>query len=128
MYINKFKNIKGDFLILKEDFEKVLNEYLDAKENGGKTSHPIAKFISNNLKNDINTLLGAPKCGKGSAGIGSLANMPWLDFTLPGAMNKLGAVNVAYLFKPNMAGFYLTFRAFSMENLRLNMVNICHCI
>ena len=38
--------------------------------------------------------------------------MPWLDFTLPNAMNKLGAVNVAYLFKPNMTGFYLTFRAF----------------
>ena len=38
--------------------------------------------------------------------------MPWLDFTLPDAMNKLGAVNVAYLFKPNMTGFYLTFRAF----------------
>ena len=55
------------------------------------------------------TLLGAPKCGKGSAGIGNLSNMPWLDFTLP---NNLGAINVAYLFKPNMTGVYLTFRAF----------------
>ena len=38
--------------------------------------------------------------------------MPWLDFTIPYSMDKIGAVNVAYLFKPNMSGFYLTFRAF----------------
>ena len=69
-----------------------LNEYLDAKNSGGTTAHPIAKFISNNLKNDINTLLGDSKCGKGSAGIGNLANMPWLDFTIPYSMDKIGSV------------------------------------
>ena len=54
--------------------------------------------------------------------------MPWLDFTLPNAMNKLGAVNVAYLFKPNMTGFYLTFRAFFYGELEAKYGNICHCI
>ena len=42
--------------------------------------------------------------------------MPWLDFTLPDNGN-LGAINVAYLFKPNMTGFYLTFRAFFYADL-----------
>lgn len=51
--------------------------------------------------------------------MGVLANMPWLDFTLPDGMNTVGAVNVAYLFKPNMTGFYLTFRSFFYHELEV---------
>lgn len=43
--------------------------------------------------------------------------MPWLDFTLHNIDENLGAINVAYLFKPNMSGFYLTFRALFYQEI-----------
>ena len=47
--------------MLKEDLEKVLDEYLDAKNKSNTTSEPIAHYITKDIRNHLTDILGVNK-------------------------------------------------------------------
>lgn len=105
--------------MLREDLQKVLDEYLIAKTKNGTTSSPIANYITKDIRNHINDILDSDKylCGS-SAGKGNMAEIPWIDFGIKLDDDaKFKNVNVAYFFKADMSGVYLTLRAFYFGEL-----------
>ena len=44
-----YRNLRYGFLILKQDLEKILSEYLIARESDGKTSNPLLILLQKNL-------------------------------------------------------------------------------
>lgn len=111
----KVSNI-GNKISLREDLQKVLDEYLDSKEQIRTTSAPIAHYITNDMRQHIDEILDSDKyfCGS-SAGKGNLAEVPRVDFGIKNKTNK-NHVDVAYLFKSDMSGVYLVLRTFYTEN------------
>lgn len=102
----------GKGISLKKDFQKVLDEYLDAKKRIGTTRASIAHYITKDIPEHINELLGNDRysCGS-SAGKGNLAEIPRIAFGINNKINK-NDVDVAYLFKSDMNGVYLVLRTF----------------
>ena len=105
--------IKGGKPILKEDLEKVLNEYLNARETNGTTSHPIAYFINDDFKEDFENAFGGPNVYiNSSAGQTNLAFVPWVAIADNVYKEREIGLDVAYLFKSDMTGVYLSLRVF----------------
>jgi MoxR-like ATPase len=103
--------------MLREDLQKVLDEYLPAKKENGKTSAPIAHYIKKDIPNHFNDILDSKKYHWGSsAGLGNLADVPRIDFGIKNIENE-AKVDVAYLFKADMNGVYLVLRAFYYADL-----------
>ena len=102
----------GNGISLKKDFQKVLDEYLDAKKRIGTIRASIAHYITKDIPEHINELLGNDRysCGS-SAGKGNLAEIPRIAFGINNKINK-NDVDVAYLFKSDMNGVYLVLRTF----------------
>ena len=100
--------------MLREDLQKVLDEYLIAKTENGKTSSSIAHYITNDIREHINDILDSDKYAWGSsAGLGNMAEIPWIDFGIRTENNaEFKNINVAYFFKADMKGVYLTLRSF----------------
>ena len=97
---------------LREDFQKVLDEYLDAKKRIGTTSAQIARYITGDMRLHVNELLDSDKYFAGSsAGKGNLAEIPRIEFGIKNKTNK-DNVDVAYLFKSDMSGVYIVLRNF----------------
>ena len=102
--------------MINEDFQKVLDEYLQAREENGYTSAPIAHHIQQTLKNEIADIVDNPNYKiTASAGVGRLSEIPWI-----GAFNPEQNNNVAsgYFFKADMTGVYLVLRVFYYEELK----------
>lgn len=101
--------------MLKEDFEKILNEYLQQRTEIKTTSAPIFKYITHKFKSHLSQLVDSSKYGiNAKAGFGTLAEIPWADFVDDVSSN----VNVAYLFKADMSGVYLVLRVFYYAELQ----------
>ena len=100
--------------MLREDLQKVLDEYLIAKTENGKTSSSIAHYITKDIREHINNILDSDKYAWGSsAGLGNMAEIPWIDFGIKTENNaEFKNINVAYFFKADMKGVYLTLRSF----------------
>ena len=102
--------------MLKEDLEKVLDEYLDAKKKSNKTSEPIAHYITKDIRNNFSKILGSNKFViNSSAGRGSLADIPWIDIGL--TTRDFDNINIAYFFRSDMSGVYLVLRTFFFGDL-----------
>ena len=107
--------------------EYILKNYTKAYEEPF-SGNPLGNFIRNELPDRFRRAI--PDSGKyyikGSPGIGSWAKVPWIGFLnkdISSMFNKEGYY-VAYLFKEDMSGFYLSlmfsvgnFRQFSGEEL-----------
>lgn len=62
--------------------DKILSEYLIARESDGKTSHPIAHFITKDFTQDLKDYFGEEDTYiVASAGRGALARVPWAAIT-----------------------------------------------
>lgn len=98
-------------MTIKTGLEKVLKEYLSARENEGFAQNPIAKFIRNDLAESIKAACGdADKYViKGSSGQGVWAKGPWVAMFNPiitsSAQNGYYPV---YLFREDMQGVFLS--------------------
>lgn len=98
-------------MTIKTGLEKVLKEYLNARENEAFAQNPIANFIRNDLAESIKAACGdADKYViKGSAGQGVWARGPWVAIFNPiitsSAQNGYYPV---YLFREDMQGVYLS--------------------
>ena len=53
-----------------------------------------------------------------SAGVGSLANIPWAAITYNHFRNQKLGLELDYLFKSDMSGVYLSFKIFYYDDLR----------
>ena len=102
--------------MFKEDLEKVLDEFLDAKKRTNTVSEPIAHYIRKDIRNHLSTLLGADNfIVNSSAGRGNLATIPWIDIGL--ANRDFDNINIAYFFRADMSGVYLVLRTFFFGDL-----------
>ena len=101
--------------MLKEDFEKVLNEYLGAKNKSNTTKEPIAHYITKDIRNHFSNILGAKFVINSSAGRGNLADIPWIDIGF--VEREFDNINIAYFFRSDMSGFYLVLRTFFFGDL-----------
>lgn len=98
-------------MMLNEDFQKVLDEYLKAREESGVTSAPIAHFIQQTLKKEVSDLVEDSNYKVDvSAGVGRLSEIPWIGVFKPESTNNIAS---GYLFKADMTGVYLVLRAFN---------------
>ena len=100
---------------------------MDISKNESIAQNPLAKFIRNELPNHFKEEI--PNSGnyyiKGSSGMGSWAVIPWIGFLNKNISSTFKeGYYVAYLFKEDMSGFYLTlmfgvgnFRDYSTEDL-----------
>ena len=103
-------------IMINEDFQKVLDEYLQARKENGYISAPIAHHIQQTLKNGIANIVDNPDYKiTASAGVGRLSEIPWV-----GAFNPKQNNNVAsgYFFKADMTGVYLVLKVFYYEKLK----------
>ena len=107
--IEDYKNEKS--FVLKEDFEKIFNEYLPQRKEYGTTAAPIAYFIKNELKTDFTNLINkqVPYTRiSTTVGAGNLAHCPQLFFD-----EDLGCdlgLHFMFIFKADMSGVYLSMR------------------
>ena len=102
-------------IMINEDFQKVLDEYLQAREENGYTSAPIAHHIQQTLKNEIADLVDNPNYKvTASAGVGRLSEIPWIGVFNPEQNDNISS---GYFFKADMSGVYLVLRAFYQEEL-----------
>jgi 5-methylcytosine-specific restriction protein A len=108
-------------VILREGFDRVLNEYLRAsKDNFAK--HELANFIRGELRNSLVQAAGENDrlVFKGSAGQGNWARGPWV-----GIFDKLITTSAqtgyyaVYLFREDMEGVYLSLNQGMTEAKRI---------
>ena len=99
---------KGATQILKQDFEKIFNDYVSEKQEFSFSKAPIARFIRNEFKNDFENLISEFPYNeiRSSAGLGNFANNPYLSIGFE-RQEKLGLKHV-YVFKEDMSGVYLS--------------------
>ena len=101
--------------MLNDDFQKVLDEYLNAREENGYTSAPIAHHIQQTLKNEVSDLVEDSTYKiTASAGVGRLSEIPWIGVYKPDNDNNISS---GYLFKADMTGVYLVLRVFHYTEL-----------
>lgn len=102
--------------MLNEDFQKVLDEYLKAREENGYTSAPIAHHIQKTLKSEIEDLVEDSSYDiTASAGAGRLSEIPWIGVFNPDKDNN---ISCGYFFKADMTGLYLVLRVFHTNELK----------
>ena len=100
--------------------EYILKNYIDVSKNEPLAQNPLANFIRTELPNSFSKKM--PDSGKfhikGSSGIGSWAKIPWIGFLNKNISSTFKeGYYVAYLFKEDMSGFYLSLM-FSVGNFR----------
>ena len=101
--------------MLNDDFQKVLEEYLEAREENGYTSAPIAHHIQQTLKNEVSDLVEDSTYKiTASAGVGRLSEIPWIGVFKPDNDNNIAS---GYFFKADMTGVYLVLRVFNYAEL-----------
>ena len=101
--------------MLNDDFQKVLDEYLKAREEKGYTSAPIAHHIQQTLKNEIDNIVDDQDYKvTASEGVGRLSEIPWIGAFKPEQNNNIAS---GYFFKADMSGVYLVLRVFYYEEL-----------
>lgn len=116
----KYKTIKNieehnfDEIDLKEDFSRVLNNYLSARKED-YTDHPLADFIRNEIPVKIRKIVNNfdkesdSKRVKGSAGMATWARVPWLSIMDERETTSAKeGVYLVYLFSEDMKRLYLT--------------------
>ena len=108
LYYFKFKNIKGEFLILKEGFEKVFHEYpIAINENLGNDC-TIASFIRENITKDLkNNVYDSDLTISSLPYDGDLFEIPWISLNY---MDQELSIDISYLFRKDMSGVYLTLK------------------
>ena len=108
---------------LREDFQKVLDGYLDAKKSIGTINAPIANYITKDICEHLTEIVDSDKyyC-ESSVGNENLAEIPRIDFEIKYTENK-NYIDVAYLFKSDMSGVYLVFRNFHNEDIEIKYGN-----
>ncbi|PWB87296.1 MrcB family domain-containing protein [Methanobrevibacter thaueri] len=101
--------------MLNDDFQKVLEEYLEAREENDYTSAPIAHHIQQTLKNEVSDLVEDSTYKiTASAGVGRLSEIPWIGVFKPDNDNNIAS---GYFFKADMTGVYLVLRVFNYAEL-----------
>lgn len=96
---------------LRDGFERVLNEYVTARQNDNFTKHKLADHIRGRLRDAVIESIGNDErlIVKGSAGQGNWARGPWVGIfdrlVTTGAQSGYYPV---YLFREDMTGFYLS--------------------
>lgn len=127
-----FEDHKKTF-ILKEDFERIFNDYLPQRKEYGTTRAPIAYFIKQELKNDFIHLVDPEFDYKElyvTAGVGSLAHCPQLSFQSDIGCNL--RLHFIFIFKADMSGVYLSMRYLgrldSDESLKIKRDVYQYCI
>ena len=102
--------------MLREDLEKVLDEYLDAREENGFISAPIAYHIQQTLKKDIENLINNNRYHvNASAGAGKLSEIPWIGIEKE---NERDNIATGYYFKSDMSGVYIVLKNFYNNELK----------
>ena len=100
--------------------EYILKNYIDVSKNEPLAQNPLANFIRTELPNSFSKEIpnSAKFHIKGSSGIGSWARIPWIGFLNKNISSTFKeGYYVAYLFKEDMSGFYLSLM-FSVGNFR----------
>jgi len=121
-FIYEIKQMKANFGDKQmKDFrsmiKKVLDEYLSAKEESF-AGHPLSKLIRDEIPQEIKSIVGEDYIVKGSPGQANWANIPWIAIMDSEVTETVkNGYYVAYLFKENMEGVYLTLMQ-GVENLR----------
>ena len=100
----------GDGFILKTDFEMVLNNFFEYKSKGFHKDNYILRFIHDNIPRDVKSITGDDYEVVGSVGKGNWSTCPTVaildnDVT---ESTRYGFY-LAYLFKSDMSGVYLSF-------------------
>jgi predicted secreted protein len=100
--------------------EYILKNYIEVSKNEPLAQNPLANFIRTELPNSFSKEI--PNSDKfhikGSSGIGSWARIPWIGFLNKNISSTFKeGYYVAYLFKEDMSGFYLSLM-FSVGNFR----------
>lgn len=92
-----------------DNFEKVLNEYLDEKNKGFK-ENPMGVTVRKEIRNNLEEYLNTDKYFiKGSVGQGQWAVIPWVcifDKRITTTATK--GYYIVILFQADMSGFYLS--------------------
>ena len=105
-------------LKFKDMIREVLDEYLSAKKEDF-ANHPMAQLLRRKIPQEINRILESESyIIKGSAGQGTWAKIPWIvimDHEI--TENPKNGYYIAYLFKENMEGVYLTLMQ-GVENVK----------
>lgn len=95
---------------LRESFERVLNEYLAARQEEF-TKHPLANFIRGELCNEVASGAGDADrlIFKGGPGMGNWARGPWVGiFDQLVTTSAQSGYYPVYLFREDMRGVYLS--------------------
>ncbi|CAM5439914.1 hypothetical protein TMEC54S_03220 [Thauera mechernichensis] len=106
---------------LRECFQRVCGEYLTAREQDF-AGHPLANFIRGECRATVERVVGASDrlSFKASAGLGTWARGPWVaifdQVITTSAQNGFYPV---YLFREDMAGFYLSLNQAMTEAKKL---------
>lgn len=96
-------------IILKTDFEEVLNNFLRYKNEGFNKDNHILKFVHKTLPNNIKSKIDGTYEVKGSVGKGNWADCPTvaiLDTNITTSTQH--GIYLVYLFKSDMSGVYLS--------------------
>jgi len=107
-----------------EQFEKVLNEYLDFKNTSASLNF---KTIVNDIPKSIDIFLkenyqfnGLELLTEGSNGKGGFSDVPWVIVRAPSiSHNAKHGFYLVYLFKKDMSGFYLSLNQ-GTENIKIS--------
>ena len=98
---------------LRDDLEKVLGEYAEARQEPFGRSHPMWGLFDSlqNKVEDSSGLKKRPHLGvKASVGQGNWAKVPWLAVLAEGrGITIQNGVYCVFLFREDMSGVYLTF-------------------
>ena len=107
---------KEENFILKQDFEKIFNNYPIEKQEIDFTNSPIVKFIRKEFKNDFEDLISELPYNEiiSNTGRGNFANNPYLSIGFEG-LEKLGLKH-HYIFKEDMSGVFLSMTYFDRSD------------
>jgi hypothetical protein len=96
-------------MTLHEVIDKVLNEYLEEKDEPFKKNN-LAKILRNGLNEVVSDdLIGGNLISKGSAGQGFWATVPWIGiFDKDITTSAQKGFDIVYLFSPDMEDVYLS--------------------
>lgn len=94
------------------EFYKVMNNYLVEKENelkGNELANYVRRDIPENLKNLLENYIEEDILVKGSTGMGSWANIPWVAIFIKKLTNKAQkGIYLVFLFSEDMSKLYLS--------------------
>lgn len=98
--------------VLREDFERVFDEYLPQRKEYGTTVAPIAYFFKQELTGDFINLIDSEipyEYVRPTVGAGNLAHCPQLSLIYNFGEGNFG-LHFVFIFKADMTGVYLSMR------------------